>query len=187
MNRNRWIILVAGGLVVATAAFLWFRPDKLLVDQSVDEELDDSVAAAIAGGSPGATDSVPEAELEAAGDGTATDDTTTTTTEPVLLGQGDFVSQGGHTVNGSAFVVEQPGGPLLVLPELDSENGPDLQLYLSPSAGGSVDGGVHLGPLKGNLGTQTYELPDGTDLASLPNVVIWCERFAVPFGTATLA
>jgi hypothetical protein len=50
-----------------------------------------------------------------------------------------------------------------------------------------VEGGVQLGRLKGNIGTQSYELPDGVDLVELDNVVIWCERFSVPFGTATLA
>jgi hypothetical protein len=106
----------------------------------------------------------------------------------VVEGRGTFVEQGGHTVRGGdAVVLRQPDGSrLLILDELDSQNGPDLQLYLSPSAAGNVDGGVRIAPLKGNIGTQTYELPADVDLAALPNVVIWCERFSSPFGTATL-
>jgi hypothetical protein len=41
-------------------------------------------------------------------------------------------------------------------------------------------------PLKGNQGKQVYPLPVDTDLERLENVVIWCERFSTPFGTATL-
>ena len=196
MNRNRWIILASVLGVLAVVAFLAFRPDKLFVDDTVDEQLDDDVVAAIAAGGGSSEDgdgaaapttTAPTDDGSDSGSGAAEAPTTTTAAVPEVLGEGSFVSQGGHTVNGSAFVVDRPEGRLLVLPELDSENGPDLQLYLSPQADGSVDGGVRLGPLKGNIGTQSYELPDELDLAALNNVVIWCERFATPFGTATLA
>ncbi|MGI9577697.1 MAG: DM13 domain-containing protein [Microthrixaceae bacterium] len=195
MNRKRWIILGSVVGVLAIVAFLAFRPDKLFVDNTVDEELDDDVVAAIAagsGGDPGEDGTSESSDTETTtsatpgAEPTPTEAPAPTTTLPEVLGEGNFVSQGGHTVNGSAFVVNQDGGRLLVLPELDSENGPDLQLYLSPESSGSVDGGVKLGPLKGNIGTQSYELPDDIDLSAQTNVVIWCERFATPFGTATL-
>lgn len=190
MNRKRWIIAGIAIAVVAIVAFAVFRPDKLFLDNKVDEELDDDVAALIAAESgadePADTTTTTAASGDDVGDAPA-ESTTTSPIEPEVLGQGDFVSQGGHTVNGSAFIVEQDGGRLLVLPELDSENGPDLQLYLSPESTGSVDGGVKIGPLKGNIGTQSYELPDDLDLSAQTNVVIWCERFSTPFGTATLA
>lgn len=176
--------------VLGVVAFALFRPDKLFVDDTVDEQLDEDVAAAIAAGpteAPASSTPEEQAETDGAAPSTSAAPDTTTTTLPEVLGEGTFVSQGGHTVNGSAFVVEQDGGRLLVLPELDSENGPDLQLYLSPAAEGSVDGGVKIAPLKGNLGTQSYELPADVDLSALNNVVIWCERFSTPFGTASLA
>lgn len=183
-------------VVVLAVAFLAFRPDKLFVDDVVEEDLDADVAAALgaadgdAGGDDRDDDTGGVARAGEAQDGDAGGDAPaeqTTTTVPPVVGQGDFVAQAGHDVVGAAFVVQQPEGLLLVLPELEAENGPDLQLYLSPRADGSVDGGVRIAPLKGNRGTQTYELPPGTDLAGLPNVVIWCDRFDVPFGTATLA
>lgn len=186
MNRNRWIILgcVVGGLAIV--AFALFRPDKLFVDSTVDEELDEDVAAAIAAGSADEPDT-PDGTTTTDAPGADPESTSApTTTLPDVLGEGDFVGQAGHSVSGAAFVINQDGGRLLVLPELNSENGPDLQLYLSPESSGSVDGGVKLGPLKGNLGTQSYELPDDIDLSAQTNVVIWCERFSTPFGTATL-
>jgi hypothetical protein len=185
-------------VVVLVGAFLAFRPDKLFVDDVVEEDLDADVAAAVGAAAPDAGSSDPGAagdaddgqDGEPAGGAPAAPEDSAgeaTTTVPPVVGQGDFVSQGGHDVVGSAFVVQRPEGLLLVLPELDAENGPDLQLYLSPRADGSVDGGVRIAPLKGNRGTQTYELPADVDLEGQPNVVILCERFATPFGTATLA
>jgi hypothetical protein len=181
-RRRRWLV---GGAVavalIAIAGFAVFRPDKLVVDQRVDEQLSSDVAAIVGDSS---TTTPPTTSLDDA----ATPTTTPPSTAPpvIELGRGTFVGQGGYRVDGTAVVVERPEGLLLVLSELDADNGPDLQLYLSPESGGSVDGATYLEPLKGNQGTQTYELPAGLDLAALPNVVIWCERFSVPFGTATL-
>lgn len=47
-------------------------------------------------------------------------------------------------------------------------------------------GFVDLGTLKGNIGDQNYELPANTDLAKYQAVTIWCKRFSVNFGTAPL-
>jgi hypothetical protein len=45
---------------------------------------------------------------------------------------------------------------------------------------------VELGKLKGNKGDQAYAIPAGTDLDRLGSVSIWCKRFSVSFGAATL-
>lgn len=45
---------------------------------------------------------------------------------------------------------------------------------------------VELGKLKGNICNQNYEIPAGTDLSRYRNAVIWCKRFNVGFGVATL-
>lgn len=47
-------------------------------------------------------------------------------------------------------------------------------------------GFVDLGSLKGNIGDQNYELPANVDLAKYRAVTIWCKRFSVNFGTAPL-
>src|ERR1041384_2938589 len=46
---------------------------------------------------------------------------------------------------------------------------------------------VDLGTLKGNIGDQNYELPSNADLAKYRAVTIWCKRFSVNFGTAPLS
>ena len=45
---------------------------------------------------------------------------------------------------------------------------------------------VDLGSMKGNIGDQNYELPANADLAKYRAVTIWCKRFSVNFGTAPL-
>lgn len=185
MTRNKWIGLGAGIAAVLLVAFAVFRPDRLFIDQEVDEQLDADIAAALDATST-REPAAPSTGQPAPGDASTT--TTEAPAEPVVTARGDFVSQNSYSVMGAAVVVTQPDGRrTLVLEDLDSDNGPDLQLYVSPSADGAVDGGVRLAPLQGNVGTQSYELPAEVDLGELANVVIWCERFSTSFGTATLA
>jgi hypothetical protein len=47
-------------------------------------------------------------------------------------------------------------------------------------------GFVDVGSLKGNIGDQNYELAANTDLSKYRAVTIWCKRFSVNFGTAPL-
>ena len=47
-------------------------------------------------------------------------------------------------------------------------------------------GFVDLGSLKGNIGDQNYDLPANADLSKYRAVTIWCKRFSVNFGTAPL-
>ncbi|MFM7064283.1 MAG: hypothetical protein ACKO04_12435, partial [Actinomycetes bacterium] len=118
------VVLVVIGVVV-------FRPDKLVVDQRVDEQLDSEVAAVVDESTPTTLDSAADAPAASP----------STPSQAQEVARGTFVGQAGHRVNGTAVVVEREGGLLLVLPELDAENGPDLQPYLSPESGGSVKGG----------------------------------------------
>src|SRR5262245_40445606 len=47
-------------------------------------------------------------------------------------------------------------------------------------------GFIDIGSLKGNIGDQNYDLPANTDLTKYRAVSIWCKRFSVNFGTAPL-
>ena len=47
-------------------------------------------------------------------------------------------------------------------------------------------GFVDLGVIKGNIGDQTYPLGSDLDLAKYRAVSIWCKRFSVNFGAAAL-
>ena len=68
----------------------------------------------------------------------------------------------------------------------ETTNGPDLYVWLVKD--GDVDNGyVDLGRLKGNIGSQNYVIPEGTDLSEYDTVFIWCKAFSVLFGSAELA
>ena len=47
-------------------------------------------------------------------------------------------------------------------------------------------GFISLGAMKGNIGDQNYELPSDIDVNKYRAVTIWCRRFGVNFATAPL-
>ena len=99
---------------------------------------------------------------------------------------GMFVSRD-HPTSGNAIVLGDGSGQRFVRFEsFETDNGPDLNVYLVNSAAGGVDDFVDLGNLKGNIGDQNYEIPAGVDLAVYDTVLIWCVRFSSPFGEATI-
>lgn len=164
-------ILAVGGVF----GLYWFQPWKLVVDEEVDEAL-------TAAYTPGPSASAGALEETRSG--------------PVLVRQGRFITHE-HQTSGTARVVRDSDGSYrLELVGLDTSNGPDLRVWLSDqrvrsgAAGWRVfDDGqwVEVGRLKGNKGDQAYAIPAGTDLDRLGSVTIWCKRFSVSFGAATLA
>jgi hypothetical protein len=79
---------------------------------------------------------------------------------------------------------------MLTLTRFETDNGPDLRVYLSsrdPAGGGGLGDWEDLGGLKGNKGSQQYEIPAGVDVRRLSTVVIWCRAFSVGFTSASLA
>ncbi|MGQ0625092.1 MAG: DM13 domain-containing protein [Sporichthyaceae bacterium] len=103
------------------------------------------------------------------------------------LAQGTFVAQA-HPAEGTASLVAlAQGGQVLTLTDFATDNGPDLRVYLVPTASGdSVENAVDLGKLKGNIGNQQYTLPADIDPTQYGRVVIWCRAFTVSFGFALL-
>lgn len=181
MSRRR--ALIAGAVVLlaaAVGAIFWFEPHKLFIDDEVDEAL--PVAAG---------DASPSTTAPA---GTATTTATTGPSAPagpVELAAGAFVSHD-HETTGRAVLLELPDGSrFLRFEDLRTDNGPDLKVYLSAaSAGGDPDAldddFLDLGTLKGNIGSQNYEIPADVDLSRFRSAVVWCRRFSVSFGAADL-
>ncbi|MFT4716682.1 MAG: hypothetical protein ACI861_002525 [Paracoccaceae bacterium] len=98
-----------------------------------------------------------------------------------------------HRGKGNAALLKSDTGSILLrLTEFEVTNGPDLKVYLSSSknptrASDVLDAEWHsLGPLKGNIGDQTYVLPADLDVSQYGSVVIWCEQFSVLFAHADL-
>jgi len=154
-------------LVFAAVALagLWyaFRPERLFVDQTVNE-------------------SFPVAAAES-----------TVPARPDLLASGSFHSNA-HETKGMASIYQLPDGRLtLRLTGFETSNGPDVRVYLVAATDVTDNqtvtqaGFIEVGALKGNIGDQNYDLPNGLDLARYKSVTIWCRRFSVNFGTAPLS
>ena len=105
--------------------------------------------------------------------------------EPVVEASGEFRGLGRYDVSGDAIVLGNGTGQrFLRFENFDSNNGPDLNVYLvNPD---DPDDFVDLGDLKGNIGDQNYEIPPEVDLDRYSQVAIWCVRFSVGFGVADL-
>lgn len=116
-----------------------------------------------------------------------------TTPGIAVLGRGRLKGIGAHSVAGDALVIAPPDGRrFLRFENLDSDNGPDLRVYLSaaPANGPAEaydDDFVELGKLRFNLGESNYEIPGEVELARYESVVIWCKRFRVGFGVAPIS
>lgn len=117
-----------------------------------------------------------------------------TLTEAQTVATGQFRdADGAHRGTGMARLVQLPGGAYEVqFTAFEVTNGPDLEVWMSahpdPQSSADVKGApfLSLGALKGNVGDQAYAVPDGTDVATYPSVVIWCEQFGVLFSPAVL-
>ncbi|MDP9484066.1 MAG: DM13 domain-containing protein, partial [Chloroflexota bacterium] len=108
---------------------------------------------------------------------------------PATVATGSFVGTDEfHFGRGTASIVEiEPGRYRLRLDDFSVRNGPDLFVYLSPSAEGYADDAVELGKLKATDGSFGYDLPKGVDPADFGSAIIWCKQFShlftvAPFG-----
>ena len=114
--------------------------------------------------------------------------------EAIKLKEGNFRDQDSfHKGSGRATVYRGPDGSHVIrLEDFEVTNGPQLHVLLSahndPTTRSEVkDGGYHdLGRLKGNIGNQNYEVPDGVDVTAQMSVVIYCKPFSVIFSVAPL-
>ena len=107
--------VAAVAVVAASAAVAWFQPQKLLIDERVDEALPAAVAPV--GGPP---DTNPGRPPTSAAD-----------TEPKILSTSPFRSLG-HATSGRAVALALADGRrFLRLDDLRTSNGPDLFVYLS--------------------------------------------------------
>lgn len=157
-------VLLAVGAVLVVAGLLVFEPWKLVTDRTVDE----------------APPAAPAAVAPV---------------EPVVLARGTLISHE-HASSGSVVVLGLPDGSrVLRLEDLRTSDGPLLKVWLTDAP--VIEGRdgwyvfddarhVDLGELKGNIGSSNYPVPADVDLAALPSLSIWCDRFDVSFAAAAL-
>jgi Electron transfer DM13 len=161
-KRNFFIGL---GVIALAVAWYAFRPELLFIDKTVNE---------------GLPTTAPTAMAMSKG------------TDPMILAKGDFRGLA-HETRGAATVHQLADGKrILRLSNFETSNGPDVHVYLVAAEVAKDNttvkeaGFIDLGSLKGNKGDQNYEVPAEADLSKYKSVSIWCARFGVNFGAATL-
>ena len=99
----------------------------------------------------------------------------------------------GHRGDGTANVITDGNRTFLRFEDdFAIDNGPDLNVYLVRGVGAEGPPGqfdddfIDLGDLKGNVGSQNYEIPAGVDITEYDTFVIWCVRFGVAFNAGDL-
>ncbi|PWT87621.1 MAG: hypothetical protein C5B55_14470 [Blastocatellia bacterium] len=154
MSKKSVLLVVVA--VLGIGAWYAFRPERLFINQKVNEQFPTASAASnkLAKGQfhSGAHETKGTAEVFQFADGKKT------------LRLTNFATSNGPDVH-----------VYLVAANDATDND-------SVTKAGFVD----IGSLKGNIGDQNYDLPANTDLAKYRSVTIWCKRFSVNFGTAPL-
>jgi hypothetical protein len=164
----RWAI-AAGLLFVAG----WLTVLPVFFDKRVDERLLGATAGVLAT-PPGSTPAGPA-------------DPSTTQAGPVKVTTGLLKGLAGHYGRGGASVYRLGDGTFFVrLQDIETPRAPAVFVYLVPGPGQTApDGGVDLGSLKGNQGSQNYMVPTSVDISKYQRVLLWCRRFSTPVAAAT--
>jgi hypothetical protein len=168
LRRQLRSVVAAGVVVAALIVFvlIYFQPQKLFLNQTVNDPLPTAPGTTSAGPVHGRTIAV--------------------------LATGRLTSRG-HPGSGKARVLLLPDGSrILRLENLHVENGPDLRVRLTPAGPDAPNDEYNhdfadLGALKGNIGNQSYVLPAALRLDRYHAVVIWCRRFTYAFAAAPLS
>ncbi|WP_394616501.1 DM13 domain-containing protein [Lentzea sp. JNUCC 0626] len=179
MRQRRFLIPVSVLVVVALGVGLYlFQPWRLLTVRETHEAL-----------------LVPPAAAQTTAQSTTQSAAQVPSSAPVEtpkeVAAGEWRSLE-HATTGKASLIKLPGGAHSVqFAGLNTSDGPDLYVYLSPHASSSAEktfgqGFTSLGKLKGNRGDQVYEIPAAVDVSAIRSVVIWCQRFSAGFAVAPL-
>ncbi len=191
-TRRRAAVSAATAVVVTAAvgwlAFGYFGIQGLVFDDKVNEAAPFAAATPASGATATTVPSGGAPATTVPSGGPAT----TGASGPRTTFSSTFVSRA-HTTTGQAIVLTDGTARFLRLVDLATDNGPDLHVYLSAGVDARTSDGrldddfVSLGKLKGNIGSQNYEIPAGVDLTRYRTVVVWCKRFTVAFGASDLA
>jgi hypothetical protein len=194
------VVVIGAAFVIAMAAF---QPWRLFIDVTVDEELPGVVSQTSVEETLDAVEPSPDSPTAIVPSPKASDDSVTSTPREtaaqtptrVVEAEGTFISHEHPTAGKARIITLEDGSRVLRLTDLDTDNGPDLKVWLAAAPviegrdGWFVfddDDYLDLGALKGNKGNQNYPIPADADISNLTSVTIWCDRFSVSFGAAEL-
>ena len=190
------VLLVAGVVALGVVAYVaYWLIAPLFVDKVVEEEFPFAVGATIP---EGMTEAGVQATMVAVVD--TVEPVEEAMPEPMEAPGATAIASGPfrdadrfHKGEGTATVYRGPDGALVLrLTDFRVTNGPDLRVLVAPApnpddgSGVSIDGYVEVGRLKGNVGSQNYEIPPGVSEDALGSVIIYCWPFRVVFAVAPL-
>ena len=158
MSKTK-IIIILGVVIVAAAGWLAFRPERLFINQKVNEQFPTASA-----------DAMKPVTLSAGMFHSIAHETKGTATVYQL-------PDGKRTLRLTEF--QTSNGPDVQVYLVAADDAGDSETVTRA-------GFINIGALKGNIGDQNYELPADLDLAKYRAVSVWCRRFGVNFGTAPL-
>ena len=130
---------------------------------------------------------VPVPSTASEGSPATTPTPATTVPQPVKVSTGELRGID-HDATGTASIYRLADGAYVVALEgIDIEPGPDYRVYVVRGDDRESPGdGTELAGLKGNQGTQYYEVPrDVADPGDGWTVLVWCRAFGVPVANAT--
>jgi len=164
-------------------------------DASADSNAEEQPATESTAGADSAANSAADFPADSNAGAGAEPSVEETPKRTVTAAEGTFISHEHPTAGMARIITPEDGSRVLRLVGLDTDNGPDLKVWLAPAPviegrdGWFVfddDEYLSLGALKGNKGNQNYPIPGAADIPDLTSVTIWCERFSDSFGTAEL-
>ncbi|MEO0822911.1 MAG: DM13 domain-containing protein [Pseudomonadota bacterium] len=102
-----------------------------------------------------------------------------------ILSHGTFTGATNHVTTGGVSIVKTASGHVVLLePDFSLDGAPDPRVGLGKD--GTYDDASDLGELTMKDGLQVYTVPASVDLSKYNEVYIWCRKFSVPLGVASL-
>ena len=190
--RKRTLAIAAAVVAIPLLGLAWWLGSPLLLDTKVDETFPLSADAEVP---VDMTQEEVEANMAKAAEAKSetSEDMPATESDLVEVDSGQFIGADEfHQGSGQATIYRLPEGErVLRLDEFMVTNGPNLHVFLvphpDPQTRADVADFLDLGPLKGNIGSQNYDIPNDASLPQYRSVVIYCVPFHVIFATATLS
>ncbi len=103
----------------------------------------------------------------------------------VSIREGSFVGQEFHEGMGTVALLKINNRYFIRFEDdFRVTNGPDLFVYFGKN--GQYAAQARIAALKGNVGSQNYEVPAEIDVEAYDEVWVWCRAFSVPFARAVL-
>ncbi|MCY4438047.1 MAG: DM13 domain-containing protein [Chloroflexi bacterium] len=201
MNRRALLIAIGLIVVVVGGAGAWWLGSPLFINTVVEEELPFEIPTAaemdemsederekVAADVMDAAAKMPDKEMEEDMPEMAND------AQPVVVAEGQFQDADEfHKGTGTVTLYRLADGThLLRFEDFRVTNGPQLHVLLANHAdpvnrADLEEGYIDLGGLKGNVGSQNYEIAADIAIDPINSIVIYCKPFHVVFSTAALS